>query len=111
MAEQVRFLQPVEVQKKIDEGAAYVVDVREPDEYAQAHIAGVELLPLSQFEPSAVAPPPGKMLIIHCRSGRRCGLAAEQLIAAGYKGDIYRMVGGLLAWTEAGLPVKTGADT
>lgn len=111
MTEQVTFLEPAEVQAKLKDGTAYVIDVREPNEYAEAHIAGVPLMPLSQFDPSAVSPPENKTLIIHCRSGRRCGLASEQLIAAGYKGEFYRMAGGLLAWTAAGLPVETGEGT
>ena len=111
MTQQVQFLEPAEVLEKLNDGTAYVIDVREPDEYAVAHIAGVPLMALSQFDPSAVAPPENKTLIIHCRSGRRCGLASEQLIAAGYKGKIFRMSGGLLAWTAAGLPVETGENT
>jgi len=111
MTQQVKFFEPAEVFAKLNDGTAYVIDVREPDEYAEAHIAGVPLMALSQFNPSAVSPPENKTLIIHCRSGRRCGLATEQLIAAGYKGEIHRMTGGLLAWTAAGLPVETGAST
>jgi rhodanese-related sulfurtransferase len=111
MTQQVTFLEPAEVLAKLNDGTAYVVDVREANEYAEAHIAGVTLMPLSQFDPSAISPPADKTLIFHCRSARRCGLASEQLIAAGYKGEFYRMAGGLLAWTAAGLPVETGAST
>ncbi len=111
MTEQVKFLEPAEIREKLDQGVAYVIDVRETHEYTEAHIAGVTLMPLSEFDPSAVSPPENKMLIIHCRSGRRCVLASEQLVAAGYEGEIYRMAGGLLAWTAAGLPVETGASS
>ncbi len=110
MTQQVTFLEPAEVQAKLTDGTAYVVDVREPHEYAEAHIAGAVLMPLSQFDPSKISPPEGKNLIFHCRSAQRCGVASEQLIAAGYKGAIYRMAGGLLAWTAAGLPVESGAN-
>lgn len=111
MTEQVKFLEPAEVMEKIKAGTAYVIDVREANEYAESHIAGVPLMALSEFDPSAVQPPEDKMLIIHCRSGRRCGLATEQLIAAGYTGEVHRMTGGLLAWTAAGLPVETNSGT
>lgn len=40
MTQQVTFLEPAEVQAKLNDGTAYVIDVREPDEYAVAHIAG-----------------------------------------------------------------------
>lgn len=111
MTQQVQFLEPAEVLEKINDGTAYVIDVREPDEYAEAHIAGVPLMALSQFDPGTVSPPENKTLIFHCRSGRRCGMAAEQLVAAGYEGEIFRMAGGLLAWTAAGLPVEAGTGT
>lgn len=111
MTEQVSFLEPAQVKAKLDDGTAYLIDVREPHEYAEAHIAGAKLMPLSQFDPGAIAPPQGKTLILHCRSARRCGLASEQLIAAGYTGEIKRMAGGILAWVEGGLPVESDGDS
>ncbi len=38
MTQQVTFLEPAEVLAKLNDGTAYVVDVREPNEYAEAHI-------------------------------------------------------------------------
>ncbi len=111
MTQQVTFLDPAEVQEKLENDTAYLVDVREPHEYAEAHIVGSTLMPLSQFNPSAIAPPENKKLIFQCRSGQRCGVASERLIAAGYQGEFYRMAGGLLAWTAAGLPVESGASS
>ena len=111
MTQQVIFLEPAEVLAKLNDGTAHVVDVREPHEYAEAHIAGVTPLPLSQFDPVAFSPPETKTLLFQGRSGQRCGMASERLIAAGYEGKIYRMAGGLLAWTAAGLPVETGVNT
>ena len=101
-------LEPAEVLAKLNDGTAYLIDVREPHEYADSHISGATHMPLSQFDPGLVATPESKTLIFQCRSGQRCGMASEQLINAGYTGEIYRIAGGLLAWTEAGLPVETG---
>lgn len=102
-------LAPQQVKQIIDAGAAYLIDVREANEYAEAHIEGATLMPLSRFDPGAVRPPADRELIIHCRSGVRCGMASEVLRAAGYTGPINRMTGGLIAWVEAGLPViRTG---
>ncbi len=111
MTQPVTFLEPAEVLEKLEKGTAYLVDVREPHEFAEAHIAGATLMPLSQFDPSAISPPENKTLIFQCRSGQRCGVASERLIAAGYEGVIYRMAGGLLAWTAAGFPVDSGASS
>jgi len=111
MTQQVTFLEPAQVLEKLEEGTAYIVDVRESHAYAEAHIADVTLMPLSQFDPSAISPPEDKTLIFQCRSGQRCGVASERLIAAGYKGEFHRMAGGLLAWTAAGLPVERGVSS
>jgi rhodanese-related sulfurtransferase len=111
MTQQVTFLEPAEIQVKLKDDTAYVIDVREPIEYAEVRFAGLSLMLLSQFDPSSISPLENKTLIFHCRIGQRCGLALEQLIVAGYKGEIYRMVGGLLAWAATGLPVETGEST
>jgi rhodanese-related sulfurtransferase len=105
---EVRMLDPREVQERIASGNAYIVDVREPNEHEEARIAGSELNPLSTFDPAKIQTPAGKELILHCRSARRCGIAAEHLIATGFKGQIHRMSGGMIAWAVDGLPVETG---
>ena len=98
-------LMPEQVKQLLDAGEAYLVDVREDNEHAEAYIAGAEPMPLSRFDPAAVQPPAGKQLIFHFRSGVRCGMATEALRATGYEGPIARMSGGLLAWLDAGLPI------
>ena len=84
--------------------------MREPPEWAQARITGAVLLPLSAFDPAAVMVPAGKKLVFHCRSGVRCGAAAELMLASGHApaATIYRLRGGILAWAQAGLPFEQG---
>ncbi|MGY8955983.1 MAG: rhodanese-like domain-containing protein [Alphaproteobacteria bacterium] len=106
---EVLMLTPQEVQQRISAGSAYVVDVREANEHAEARIAGATLNPLSAFDATKINPPEGTELILHCRSARRCGIAAEHLIATGYGGQIHRMAGGMLAWAEDDLPMETGS--
>ncbi|MDG2244250.1 MAG: rhodanese-like domain-containing protein [Rhodospirillaceae bacterium] len=89
------------------ENSVVVVDVREQNEWDEAHIPGAILLPLSTFNPAAVPEPGDKHLVFHCRSGRRCGLASEKMVEAGYTGQIKRMEGGFLAWSAAGYDKET----
>lgn len=105
---EVIMLTPQEVQARIADGTAYVVDVREYNEHIEARIAGSALNPLSTFDAAKIQTPEGKELILHCRSARRCGVAAEHLIVTGFKQQIHRMAGGMLAWAEDGLPIETG---
>lgn len=94
---------------KADE--AVIVDVRERHEYQVEHIDGAHLLPLSEFDPAKLpSVPEGKRLLLHCRSANRCGIAAAQLLDSGYKGEINRLAGGMLAWVAAGAPVVDGQD-
>lgn len=106
---EIVMLSPDEVQRRMQEGKAVVYDVREPNEYEEYRIRGAILHPLSELNSDEIRAPEGKDLILHCRSARRCGIAADQMVAEGYRGKIYRMAGGILAWVEAGLPVDRGA--
>ncbi len=99
---QVFYVTPAQIKEWRDADNAVIVDVREPDEWAEAHIPGAILMPLSTFDPAAIPNPQGKHLVFHCRSGRRCGMAAEKAVAAGYSGVIKRMEGGIIAWAAAG---------
>ncbi len=104
---QVFYVSPAQIKEWRDKGEAVIVDVREPDEWEQVHIPDAILLPLSTFEATQIPDPQGKHLVFHCRSGRRCGLAAEKAVAAGYTGVIKRMEGGMLAWSAAGYESET----
>lgn len=110
-APDIRIESPETIQDWMSCGEVLLVDVREPQEWAQARIPGAMLLPLSSFDPAAIDLPPGKKLVFHCRSGVRCGAAAELLAGAGLAPvdvPIYRLGGGILAWIAAGLPVEQG---
>lgn len=89
---------------------ALFLDVREPDEYAQGHIASSVLLPLSQVEPVVVARmlPDNRHCIVVCKAGVRAQKAAQILAAAGIS-NLSILEGGMDAWTAAGLPVKSGS--
>lgn len=109
MAERVHMVTPRTIMQWVDAGEAVIVDVREPNEYAQEHIPGATLLPLSSFDPAAVPDPGDKKLVFHCRSGSRCGMAAARLMATGYAGTVYRMEGGLMNWRLQSGRIETGA--
>lgn len=104
--DQVFFVSPAEINAWRARNEAVIVDVREENEWDEAHIPGAILMPLSTFDPGKIPDAQGKHLVFHCRSGRRCGMAAEQAVAAGYKGVIKRMDGGFLAWAAGGFDTE-----
>ncbi|HEY1720239.1 MAG TPA: rhodanese-like domain-containing protein [Magnetospirillaceae bacterium] len=110
MPDQVKMIDVQTAQDWIDSGKAVVVDVREANEYQAAHIKGAHLRALSSFNPSDLPQiPEGKHLLLHCRTANRCGTAAGILLQSGYKGEINRMAGGIIAWANAGLPLESGS--
>lgn len=93
-----------EVRRWVEGGDVVLIDVREANEHAAEAIPGAINLPLSGFHPSQLPEVPAdKKLVFHCRSGVRCGTAAEQAMLQGYGGgDIYRLEGGIFGWKAAG---------
>jgi len=81
-------------------GELVVLDVREPKEYAQGHIPGAVLMPLSQIHHMMEKLPSGKPVIAYCRSGNRSKAAASLLSLGGFK-DVVSMDGGIIAWNGA----------
>jgi rhodanese-related sulfurtransferase len=81
----------------------FVLDVREPAEFAEARIAGSTLIPLGQLAVRAGEIPRDQPVIAVCRSGNRSGVATDMLRRAGFA-DVRNMRGGMIAWARAGLP-------
>ncbi len=85
----------------------FLLDVREASEYAEAHIAGSTLIPLSQLANHTASLPKDRPIVAVCRSGNRSSVALSVLTRAGFT-NVLNLRGGMLAWTRGGLPVKRG---
>lgn len=86
----------------------YLLDVRQPDEYAAGHLKGAHLLnwlDTDSFKKKADNIDKNKTIYVYCRSGRRSNEAATYLAGQGYK--VIDMDGGILAWEKDGLHVVT----
>lgn len=97
-------LAPAEVRARLAAGKAVLVDIREPDEFARAHVAGAVSQPLSQWEQAHLTIDPAADVVFTCRSGMRTHGACDRL-AARVQGEAFVLDGGLNAWIKAGLPV------
>lgn len=84
-----------------------VFDVRQPDEYEEAHVPGVVLVPLDEVPDRVGEFPADRTHYVICKSGGRSAKAVEFLRAQGL--DAVNVAGGTMAWIEAGKPVDTGA--
>ncbi len=75
-----------------------VVDVREPDEYEIAKVAGVPLLPLSQLNERFPELDPNQQYYLHCKAGVRSMKALNFLRQQGFK-YVKSVKGGITAWS------------
>lgn len=90
-----------------DGAAALIVDVRELREFESLRAPGAALLPLSEFVARYPELPQDRQLLMLCRSGARSWRAATFLVQQGFAG-VANVEGGMIAWTNAGLPVRSG---
>lgn len=89
-------------------GGATVLDVRQPDEYREAHVPGAVLIPLDELAARQDEIPEGDPLYVICAAGGRSLTATAALVGAGY--SAVSVAGGTNAWVAAGHPVATGDD-
>ena len=98
----------IEQLKQARAEGAVVIDVREPDEYAEGHVAGARSVPLSQLPARAQEVPEGQTVYLVCQGGGRSSQAAQLLGAAGR--DVRSVAGGTTAWIESGGETSSGQD-
>src|SRR3989344_221957 len=84
----------------IDQGLARLIDIREPDEFARAHIPGAILRPASAATTEPVVLEDGVLPILMCSSGMRTGLHQERL-ARQWPVHTLLPKGGLKGWGAA----------
>jgi len=98
---------PAEATLKINHEDAVVVDVRSIKEFSEGHILHAENIPLNGLKNQlpALEKYRQRPIIMVCHSGSRSGVAATTLRKAGFE-QVYNLRGGMLAWENAGLPVK-----
>ena len=88
-----------------------LMDVRQPEEYAEGHLPGAKLIPLMELEPRLMQLPPDRDLVFYCRTGSRsiaaASLAAEAEITTG---TVYNLLGGLTHWEGKTLPDFPNVD-
>ncbi|MGE5675973.1 MAG: rhodanese-like domain-containing protein [Mycobacterium leprae] len=102
---QIKSISAAELQQALASGKRYrLVDVREPQEYAEGHIPGSTLHPVGQIDAWASELNRDEEIVLVCRSGRRSAGAWEYLDRQGFN-RILNMSGGMLAWQG---PVEKG---
>ena len=87
-------------------GEYTLLDVRQPEEYAEGHLAGSKLIPVGELHQRIEELDRNKPTIVYCRAGVRGANGAGILLNAGFN-QVWNMGGGILAWegkTATGAP-------
>ena len=78
-----------------------LIDVRTDAEFAAGHIEGATHLPLHILPFKADSLLGAEPVVFYCRSGARSAQAAAFMASRGMS-DVYNLVGGIMAWAQAG---------
>jgi adenylyltransferase/sulfurtransferase len=101
--ESLQRLSPLELRNRLAAANAaglFLVDVREPAEFAAGHLDGAVNIPLADIERRQTEIPLGALPIFICRSGARSLRAGAAALGAG-RPDAAHLEGGLLAWAAS----------
>lgn len=117
---QVREIQPWDLAARLRQPrpAPLLLDVREPAEFAAAHIAGAINLPRGVLEQAcewdydetepALAAGRAQEVVVVCRSGNRSLLAASVMMALGFE-NVVSLATGMRGWNDFDQPVVDGS--
>jgi rhodanese-related sulfurtransferase len=89
---------------------AWLLDVREDDEWAAGHAPHATHIPLGQLGARTAEIPQDSQVYVICRSGGRSARAAQALNGAGW--EAINVAGGMQDWAAAGRPMiaESGSD-
>jgi molybdopterin/thiamine biosynthesis adenylyltransferase/rhodanese-related sulfurtransferase len=93
-------------QEEIASGDALLIDVREPNEWDEAHLAEAQHVPQGELleHIDELAPDTDQRVLLYCRTDNRSSRAADALQSLGY-GNVGVIEEGIVGWLDAELPV------
>jgi len=102
---ETRKLAPQALQDLINKEPAniQVVDVRDPEEFAEGHIPGAINCPLPTFASRSGMLEKDKMVVVYCNAGGRSQSAYRKLVKLGYSNIAQAL---FADWKEEGRPVS-----
>ncbi len=98
----------VSAQMAAQEPSAWILDIRNPREWATKHIPGSLNIPLNHLQERLGEIPRDRQIAVHCAGGYRSSIAASILHQNGIT-NLVEIVGGLAAWEAAKLPLATAS--
>ena len=88
------------------EPGAYLLDVREDDEWEAGHAPGAHHLPMMEIPARMAEIPEDSDVVVVCRSGGRSGQVVAYLAQNGWD-NVRNLDGGMMSWAASGREVVT----
>jgi rhodanese-related sulfurtransferase len=82
----------------------YLLDVREPDEWAAGHAPGAHHVPMMEIPARMAEVPTDVEVVVVCRSGGRSGQVTSYLMGNGWD-NVRNLDGGMQLWAASGREV------
>jgi rhodanese-related sulfurtransferase len=82
----------------------YLLDVREPDEWAAGHAPGAHHVPMMEIPARMAEVPADAEVVVVCRSGGRSGQVVSYLMGNGWD-NVRNLDGGMQSWAATGREV------
>lgn len=89
------------------EQGAFILDVRQPEEWNAVHIENATLIPLGELPNRLNEVPRDRDVVVVCRSGNRSQSGRDILLQAGFT-QVTSMAGGMNDWTASGYATVSG---
>lgn len=101
-----KMLSATEAVVLMNDDSSLIVDVREPNEFAEGHIEGARNIPLAKLDERVAELESHKAapIIITCQSGTRSSAAGKKLTAQGFT-QVHELKGGMFGWKDQNLPI------
>jgi rhodanese-related sulfurtransferase len=107
--QRVELIGPDELAARVEgEDGPLVLDVRDADEFAEAHIPGSVHIPYAQLAGRLGELPSDRVIAAVCSGGKRSGPAVSILQREGFEGLVHVGHGGVGTWRRSGRPVDAG---
>jgi rhodanese-related sulfurtransferase len=87
--------------------STYLLDVREPEEYAHGHVPGAANIPQAELALRLDEIPRDRPITVICQTGMRSFKSAQFLVQQGFQ-NVRSVDGGTSAWMDTGKPVDYG---
>ena len=85
---------------------AYLLDVREPDEWTAGHAPGAHHVPMMEIPARISEVPTDVEVVVVCRSGGRSGQVVSYLMGNGWD-NVRNLDGGMQSWSASGREMES----